>query len=150
MKRFIYPVYLLALLAIGVSVIAPIIKSNDSSQNALTLAAPVPSLGFYSARVPFEAQTFLRDWLKRNDVTDTSANNVSVRGGSYDDKTYRLGDTLYRNVDFYIDIKKPSVSYKVEAQINLATNTNPLVYVTCPDGPNQHGVAANCKGMTQI
>ncbi len=150
MKRFLYPLYLLAVLAIGIAIIAPTIKSAGGSKSMLTVTASIPALGFYSARVPAAAQSFMQDWLKRNGVTDTSTANLSVREGSYTEQTYRLGSVLYRNTDFYIDIKKPSVSYKVSAQIDLTSGANPLVYITCPAASEQRGKAENCKGMTQI
>lgn len=124
---------------------APTTKPATNSNTDATFA----SVDFYSADIPFETRTAIKEWFQTNSgVSGLNDRTVTVRKGSYS-KTYSA-DFSVVTINFLVDLTgTPRVTYAVHMELSRDGGFAPLA-ITCPPASDQIGTPSACKGMTQI
>lgn len=146
LRNWWYKLYVFALITIGIVVIVPSLVGKHTD-TVTTLTSSVTALNFYSAAVPLESKTLVSNWLRLNDVSDTSLSNITVREGTLSDSTYRFDGRLLREVSFYMDSKTPKVSFVVTVESDPYQQIGSETTIGCPDESKQWGSAAKCTEM---
>ena len=145
--RWWYKIYIFVVVLVGTIAVLPVFIHH--SEEPSSIKSSIESLGFYGASVPYESRAYIGSKLATIGATNLTTSNITVRAGTFDDKTYRVDTQVYRNVSFIMDSKKPSVSYKVSVNLDPLGKVDPSTSISCPESSDQQGNDSICQEMVK-